>query len=629
MRGFCLTLLLCGCCLISPAAAGWKVLPPHDSRTELPKSIPGDAKAIKKGDELPDDNKFRWLIGDLSIPESINGQSTKGQPVGLRLACGDGGEAYLNGKFKVRFDNDTPALLVVSKSAQPGEAVRVEALVYGKVQGSGKFDEASWVIIDAPRARERRLITVNPAKTTGPVPDGLVGLSQGGGLADYEDATAEKLREGGFKWFRMDNIMTNTMKKNDKGEIVYDWTDFDRRVDFMHKMGAAPILAVSYMPQVLDAIEDHERHSAPKSYEVWEELCFQAAKRCVDRKVRVAYWEVWNEVNTGWLKPGPEDTGSERFQKLYDEALGKHQPEKDVIRRFEAYCKLYKATAKGVLRADPKALVGGPALASGPFENDELAHCFHGRGFSRGLMAYCTEEKLPLNFLSWHEYFQSWQTVDKEAKAFKSYLEDYPTIKPQVKSLFITEWNEAWWSNRPHDHELGASWCADSLVRACIPNGDVKPCFFFVKQNDDIFQGHWAMIMKDNVPKASYNVLKMFNHLSGQWIEFTGTDDDVCGVASWDAEKKQLKVILVNYRDRYGVPRDVQLKIPGLPKELLNGQFKEHLVDGTHSNVWHDRKTAELQQVNQGAIQGDSFVIDRTLEPNSVTLFELTPAAKE
>ena len=52
----------------------------------------------------------------------------------------------------------------------------------------------------------------------------------------------------------MDNVFTPVLKKSKEGEWVYDWTDFDRRVEFIHRIGADPIMAVSYMPQALDAV---------------------------------------------------------------------------------------------------------------------------------------------------------------------------------------------------------------------------------------------------------------------------------------------------------------------------------------------------------------------------------------
>ena len=114
------------------------------------------------------------------------------------------------------------------------------------------------------------------------VPNGIVGLSQGGGMSDYEDATARKLQEGGFKWFRMDNVFTSVLKKDKEGNWTTNWNDFDKRVDFIHKIGADPIMAVSYMPQVLDAVPNNERQSAPKDYGIWEDLCYQAAKRSLE-----------------------------------------------------------------------------------------------------------------------------------------------------------------------------------------------------------------------------------------------------------------------------------------------------------------------------------------------------------
>src|SRR5258705_113215 len=362
------------------------------------------------------------------------------------------------------------------------------------------------------------------------------------------------------------------------------------RSEFLHKIGAEPILCVSYMPQVLDAVPNNERQSAPKDYAAWEELCFQAARRCVERGRRVPFWEVWNEVNTGWLKPGPEDPGSDEFRKLYTEALGREDTNTTTIRRFEAYCKLYRATAHGVLRADPQAKIGGPALASGPMEQSkECGHCSRGRGFARGLMLWCQQEKLPLDFVSWHEYFQPPETIAREAQTFRAYLDDFPALKQSVTSFMITEWNEAWWADRPQDHELGAAWCANSITRAFIPARIDRPCFFYVKQGDSGFRGDYSLLMKDNVPKASYNVMKIFNGLSGSWVSLKGTDGDVSGVAAWDADRGRLAIVLVNFRDRYALRRHVAVQVNEVPATLRGGGGGEWTVDATPSNRLHEQ----------------------------------------
>lgn len=616
------------CLIISFTAAHllqaeWRVLPAFERRQSSPPKNFSDGTVIKPGDSWPGDEKFRWLVGELEIPSVIGTEPTKGKIAGLRFNCGDGGEIYVNDKLQSRFDNDHPALVILSTNAVPGNKVRIAVQVYGKVQGGDKFDQAEWVTIDSKRGLDTLVVKINPQIKMGKVPEGIVGLSQGGGMSDYEDATANKLREGGFKWFRMDNVFTSVLKKDSEGKFVYDWSEFDRRVDFITKIGAEPIFAVSYMPEVLDAVPNHERQSAPKDYAVWEELCFQAAKRSLDRGKRIAFWEVWNEVNTGWLKPGPEDTGGETFKKLYAQAIGREDASPDTVRRFEAYCKLYRATARGVLRADQKAKIGGPALASGPFENSECGHCFHGKGFARGLMLWCEQERLPLHFVSWHEYFQAPETIGREAEAFRSYLHDFPNLKKQVTSFMITEWNEAWWADRPQDHELGAAWCANSITRAFIPARIDRPCFFYVKQGDMNFRGDYSLLMQGNLPKASYNVAKIFNGLSGDWIEVSSGDEDISAVAAWDVKRSRLAIVLVNFRDRYAMGRRVQVRVEKLAAELKGGRWQEWLVDATHSNVWHDQNGAELTKAGGGALSGDKFVFEKELLANSVTLLEL------
>ena len=358
---FCVALSGVGTAL----ADRWVVQPGQDDRSGLPGSISSEAKEIKPGEAWPTDNKFRWLLGEITIPEAIGGKSTAGQTVALRFCCGDGGEVHVEGQLAARYDNDHPALVLLER--RWGDTVHVQVQVFGKVQGGDKFDQAELVIVDAKRARDALELKIDAGRPGEPVPNGLIGLSQGGGLSDYEDKTAEKLKAAGFRWFRMDNVFTNVLKKGPGGELTYDWADFDKRLDFIvKKLRAEPIFAVSYMPQVLDAVENHDRQSAPRDYGIWEELCKRAAARAVERGTRVAYWEVWNEANSGWIKPGPEDSGADDIRELYEKALGK-KADKEIIRRFEAYAKLYRASARGVLAGDPTAKVGGPARASGPF----------------------------------------------------------------------------------------------------------------------------------------------------------------------------------------------------------------------------------------------------------------------
>jgi len=115
----------------------------------------------------------------------------------------------------------------------------------------------------------------------------------------------------------------------------------------MHKIGADPIIAVSYMPQVLDAVPNNERQSAPKDYAAGKDLCFQAANTASIAASAFHFGKCGIEVNTGWLKPGPQDTGADEFRTLYAKALGKEDTNTTTVRRFESLLQIVSSDRAG------------------------------------------------------------------------------------------------------------------------------------------------------------------------------------------------------------------------------------------------------------------------------------------
>ncbi|MDI6828941.1 MAG: hypothetical protein QME62_10695, partial [Armatimonadota bacterium] len=88
----------------------------------------------------------------------------------------------------------------------------------------------------------------------------------------------------------------------------------------------------------------------------------------------------------------------------------------------------------------------------------------------------------------------------------------------------------------------------------------------------------------------------------------------------------RVTVLIVNFAERYVVPREIELKISGLPKNLLGGKCKRYLVDKDHSNIFHNRNKYELEYVEEIKIsKSDEFTHAFTLENNAVTLLELVP----
>ena len=160
-----------------------------------------------------------------------------------------------------------------------------------------------------------------------------------------------------------------------------------------------PIFAVSYMPQVLDAVPNNDRQSAPNDYnDVGRTLL-------PGRKTRRRPWQA--SALLGGMERGKRQAGlsparmtpvrksSKRFTTRRSVrknpitkscGVSKRMPS-SIARRHEAY---YGPT--------PRLRSAGPALASGPFESDVFSTAAHGKGFARGLMLWCRQENLPLDF---------------------------------------------------------------------------------------------------------------------------------------------------------------------------------------------------------------------------------------
>jgi len=549
---------------------------------------------------------FAWFRSRVVIPSEIGGKSTAGQAVGLQWNACDGGECYVGGKVFTRYDNDHPALMVLTREAKPGESVAVAVRVFmgpDAAEHDGELGHAELCIIDPKLISEEMLVSIDTGKQLGPMPRSFAGLSQGAGLPDYGDDTAALLKGLGVKWFRMDNLLTNAVKKNDDGTTRYDWSDLDKRLDFMKKVGCELIFCISYMPEPLDATPNPERHSYPRDWDEFGELVYQAARHCIERGTPVKYWEVWNEINTGWMVDPPG----------WD--------------HLKTYITLYDVCWKAVRRADPKAWIGGPCVASGPWnEKDPRGPGVNGEKFMRGLMEHCEKTGAPLDFVTWHEYFQTHQTMKNEADQIRDYLKDYPKALEQVKEYAVTEWSYAWWHDRAHDNEVGAAWAAASMLRGWMAAGVHKPCWFLAKDFSSGLQGEWGMFTRENKPKPVANVCAMFNRMMPVRIEFTGGDDQIAGAASLDPGSGRVTVLILSFAERFGSPRGIRLSAMNLPSSLDNGVCRQYLVDATHSNIWNDRDGCELKMVRETPIvKANALDMGFELANNAVTLLELVP----
>lgn len=184
---------------------------------------------------------------------------------------------------------------------------------------------------------------------------------------------------------------------------TYDWTKLDRELRAVRATGARPTLALAMKPPVLYPVVDHFVVH-PNDEAEWERLCEALARHCREERFEIAAWEVGNEPDIG------ESGGTPQFFKSAAD-----------------YNRFYAHTVAGLLRGDPTAQVGGPAVAS--------ADSF----LVEGLIEHCATQGLPLHFLSWHLYSDSPGAHAANIAKQRARLARFPQLR-DVK-LFISEWN--------------------------------------------------------------------------------------------------------------------------------------------------------------------------------------------
>ena len=98
---------------------GWKFMleaPADASRPDFDDSAWTD---VKPRDWFRKENTFGWYRTRWTVPEKIRGAATRGRPVILFIGADDGGEIYVNGELRQKFEWEN-GRVVLTESAAPG-----------------------------------------------------------------------------------------------------------------------------------------------------------------------------------------------------------------------------------------------------------------------------------------------------------------------------------------------------------------------------------------------------------------------------------------------------------------------------------------------------------------------------
>jgi xylan 1,4-beta-xylosidase len=181
----------------------------------------------------------------------------------------------------------------------------------------------------------------------------------------------------------------------------YDFSKLDKTIDAVTRAGAKPLMSIDVKPYVLFPVID-ENIVEPNDYGQWEELIYQLVRHYKERGTDIRYWEVANEPDMGEAGGCPY-----RFKP-------------------DNYVRYYKHTAAAILRADPEAKVGGPALAG--WKSVILP----------ALLDAAAQNEVPLHFVSWHTYDSDPLSIRRTIEGVKEMVRQRPGLHPE---LVLDEWN--------------------------------------------------------------------------------------------------------------------------------------------------------------------------------------------
>lgn len=361
-----------------------------------------------------------------------------------------------------------------------------------------------------------------------------------------------------------------------KDDLVIRFEEFDRLTEKLDGQKVNMMYVHAYNPLPLQDPSAHSElkmnenlhmysnwNTMPNDMQAWERINYEYASHWKRKGWKVKYYEIWNEPD---LQPVFFTGTKEQF--------------------FE----IYKYGALGVKRADPDALVGGPAIS---FDQTWI----------EPFLDYVQAEGLPLDFFSYHTY----GTASNVVEEIREILKRRPELD-KVETI-ITEYN----TYVPATSEFTTGGAIEKYEAASFLLQEFK---YFVEQ-PDIHSVYWAqyndpevfgqgvdrcgLLTLDGRRKAAFNAFKIYADMPVERKLLVSQDEAIDGMAS--ADENRACVVLWNRSDE---ERDVELNLRGY--NVSHGRFKLYRIDADHASVLDRSESDQLEVVEDKAdIAADGF----------------------
>ncbi len=445
------------------------------------------------------------------------------------------------------------------------------------------------------------------------------GRANEGLRADWLEHLELANKECGFQFVRMHGLFHDDMHVchvDRKGNLTYSWQYIDVLFDRMLEIGVKPFVELGFFPEELTTPDSKKQFwwkgnitVGPNTFEMWHDLIKNFTQHVVDRygidEVRTWYFEVWNEPNLAGFFDGTKSD----------------------------YFRLYKESVTAIKGIDESLRVGGPSSSN--FTADTRYHyeiadikksIFYPAdtineqqwegAWIEDFLAYCTKEKLPVDFISTHPYPTDYALDPSEGRGRSAtryihatrddiqWLNDclaksaYPDAE-----IHLTEWSTSPSSRDAMHDELPP---AAFIIKVNLENVHKTNSLMYWTFTDvfeeqgggsTIFHGGFGMINLQGIVKPSFHGYRMLNSLGDQLIY---NSDPVC--VTRNSKNDKIVALAYNYPEEYTykVPeagkansymnsssKDLDLTIEGLAP---NATVFVETLDNEHGNVMYTYK---------------------------------------
>lgn len=363
----------------------------------------------------------------------------------------------------------------------------------------------------------------------------------------------------------------------------HEFTSLDVLLKQLYKNGTQPYFSYSFMPHILQPAGGDFR-SAPADFDAWKRLCGDIAAHYAEEGWPLAAHEIWNEpdLDTTFY------TGT-----------------------WEDFIRMYDYGVRGIREANPNATVGGMSLAFAQKVDKSKIRQF---------LTHVRENKLPMDFLSYHNYSNT--RFMKDTELLNGILAEYGSAFDTL-GLHINEFHvsEAWSPEEPEKCNSADVACqAMQAIGRLVDMPTVTSVNWATWRDEGL--GLSMLDLKTGKRSAVYHALKVYNDMPIDRVQLEGTRY-ISGLASVDEQSAGVILYTRSVKDQ-----QVTVRLDNLPFDTVD--VKVYAIDAAHSSVHDGSASDALQSVDTlNAVSTQNLTWTGTLGARGILYLRVVPAGQK